>query len=387
MSKIFIAAHYSMNNGDRAVLEATINKLFEYDKNVQVVVSASNPQAIVDARFKTVGWPLKNGKIYKMFFWLLGKIGSVRLMKLFYKIYISQDYLYALKECDIVLITGGHHLTDILGSRNYYNLAINFLIPAFEGKAIYLMPQSIGPVNDSKMKKITKYILNSAKKIAYRDDSSKKFLDELKIKTNYEYVPDIVFSLPKSESMKNDMKIGIALYCSYFGEKRDKLMPWIIDNLIEVVNEYAKKGFRFSIISMDPNDIEIAEKIVSKCNQMCEKNVICIEKANTNNILDIIDLFSNKELILAYKTHSVIFSLINKVPVVAIAYHPKSIEFMESVDLNEYSIEDRNASKDNLSSIIELVRNNRDEIIEKERIGVQSNVRLIDAYIKTIFNI
>lgn len=283
------------------------------------------------------------------------------------------------------MITGGHHLTDILGYRNFYNLAINFLIPLFENKEIFLMPQSIGPVNNLKMKNITKYILNHTKQIAYRDNSSRKFLDELNLKTKYEYVPDIVFSLPKfKESIKNN-EIGIALYCSYVGEKKHVLMPWVIENLIEVINEYTRKGFKISIISMDPNDIEVGKKIVKECNN--SNNVVKLESPETENILDIIKLFSNKELVLAYKTHSVIFSLINLTPVIAIAYHPKSIEFMESVNLKKYSVEDKNASKNKLCELIESALNNREEIIKKEKEGVEVNNEIIDGYLKKILKV
>ena len=385
MKTIFIAAHYNMNNGDRAVLEATINKLYQYNDKTKIIVSVADSKTFIDSRFEVVKWPLKNNRIYKFIFLLLARTNNVKLMKLFYRLYVSNEYLEALRRSDIVLITGGHHLTDILGYRNFYNLAINFLIPLFENKEIFLMPQSIGPVNNLKMKNITKYILNHAKQIAYRDNSSRKFLDELNLKTKYEYVPDVVFSLPKfKESIKNN-EIGIALYCSYVGEKKHTLMPWVIENLIEVINEYTRKGFKISIISMDPNDIEVGKKIVKECNN--SNNVVKLESPETENILDIIKLFSNKELVLAYKTHSVIFSLINLTPVIAIAYHPKSIEFMESVNLKKYSVEDKNASKNKLCELIESALNNREEIIKKEKEGVKVNNEIIDGYLKKILKV
>ena len=199
MPKILIAAHYNMNNGDRAVLEATIRKLLEYDSNIKITVSAINPHKLIDQRIQVVGWPIKNIKLYKTLFWTLMKFNNFRLLKKIYKVLIDSEYMKALRESDIVLISGGHHLTDILGSRNYYNLAINYLIPIFECKKVYLMPQSIGPVNNTRMRYTTKFILDHVQSIAYRDNSSKIFLKELNVKVPFKYVPDIVFSLSSSQ--------------------------------------------------------------------------------------------------------------------------------------------------------------------------------------------
>ncbi len=386
MPKILIAAHYNMNNGDRAVLEATIRKLLEYDNNIKITVSAINPHKLIDQRIQVVGWPIKNIKLYKTLFWTLMKFNNFRLLKKIYKVLIDSEYMKALCESDIVLISGGHHLTDILGSRNYYNLAINYLIPIFESKKVYLMPQSIGPVNNTRMRYTTKFILDHVQSIAYRDNSSKIFLKELNVKVPFKYVPDIVFSLSSSQEKINKKEIGIALYCSYVGDKQKKLFPIVIKNLIDVIITYALKGYQFTIISMDINDIQYAKKIIKECNARLKRDCIKLEKPKSNNISDVISLFSNKEMILAYKTHSVIFSLVNAVPVVAIAYHSKSIEFMEAVNLDTYTLRDINASKKNLSVLINEILADRENIIQLEQTGVKKNIELIDYYITDILN-
>lgn len=387
MAKVFIAAHYNMNNGDRAVLEATVEKLLEYDKNVDITVSTANPQDLSDKRFKTVGWPIKKNKICKVLFFVAAKSKNVLFfLKHLYKYLVDEKYFEAIQNSDIVLITGGHHLTDILGSRNFFNLAINYIVPIFESKKIYLMPQSIGPINDVKKKNVVKYILKNSQGIAYRDYSSKLFLDELEINMNCKYVPDIVFSMEVPQHRKKEKEIGIALYCSYVGKKKESLLPFIVNNLIDIICVYAEKGYTFSIISMDPNDINTGKYIIQKCNEKIGRAVVRIERPKSENIRDVISLFANKEMILAYKTHSVVFALINAVPVIAIAYHPKSIEFMQAMDLDDYAINDVDASAERLYVLMEKALVNVQDIIFREQKGIQKSLQQINMYIKTIFD-
>ncbi|MSS77683.1 hypothetical protein FYJ26_04545 [Anaerococcus sp. WCA-380-WT-2B] len=384
MKKILIASHYNRNNGDRAVLESTVRILKEIDNNIEITVSTTDPSDLIDKRFKVVDWPVKNKKIYKLIFRAIASLGRVSLLKKYYKLFVDKEYLNAIKESDIVLVTGGHHLTDILGVKNFYNLAINYLVPIFEDKKIYLMPQSIGPVDENNMRNVSKYILEKVNNIAYRDKSSKIFLDELSIDTPYIYVPDIVFTLPRYNSKTQSKRIGIALYCSYVGDKKDKLLPFVKKNLIDLIYIYVKEGYKFSIISMDPNDLEVSNDILREVNTQFDSSVVNIEKPETNSILDTVKLFSSKELILAYKTHSVVFSLINYVPVVAIAYHPKSIEFMEKINLMEYSIKDEFASTENLQELVNRALSNKCEIIDLEKKGIEKNKKLIMNYLNSI---
>ena len=164
------------------------------------------------------------------------------------------------------------------------------------------------------------------------------------------------------------------------------MFPIVIKNLIDVIITYALKGYQFTIISMDINDIQYAKKIIKECNARLKRDCIKLEKPKSNNISDVISLFSNKEMILAYKTHSVIFSLVNAVPVVAIAYHSKSIEFMKAVNLDTYTLRDINASKKNLSVLINEILADRENIIQLEQTGVKKNIELIDYYITDILN-
>lgn len=62
--KVLIAAHYNLNNGDRAVLEATLEAIRNQCPDADIVVSAfDHRQMEVDDRYKCVGWPIKDSTL------------------------------------------------------------------------------------------------------------------------------------------------------------------------------------------------------------------------------------------------------------------------------------------------------------------------------------
>ena len=382
---VFIAAHCNINNGDRAVLEATVNTVNRFFPNVKITVSAAEPDILSDNRFKVVGWPRRRNFICKIIYRFICITKCFRVYKFFYKYITNKSYLEELKKADIVFISGGHHLTDILGELNYFNLATSFLVPIYEKKRIYLLSQSIGPVENKHLRKNVKFILENVSNIAFRDQSSKAFLDEIDIKNEYSYLPDMVFSLYRDNEIKDCQRktIGVALYCSYYGAKRQILMPKVIHNLTLTLEYYINKGYNVRFISMDTNDEIVAKKIIKELSAKNDET-IQIERPKDKNILSVVELFRDKEIVLAYKTHAVIFSLINYVPVIAIAYHQKSIEFMEMVDLSDYAVQDEDAEVDRLCELIENALNNRDIIIGKELIGCKNNKNMIEKFFEEI---
>ena len=293
--KCFIAAHYNLNNGDRAVLEATIQQILRFNEKNEIIVSAFEPDDLVDKRVKFVPWPIKRNRIKQKIFRILqGKKFNI-LLKIMYRFLCDNNYLYELKQSDVVFISGGHHLTDILGKNTYYSLACNYLIPIYEHKKIILLPQSIGPITiNTNEYNNAKYILSNVNRIFYRDDSSKIFLQNMEIPTNFEYCPDLVFSIQaENKKIKGEKRIlGIAPYCSYQGKKRDEVFPFVQENLQYVCERYLKEGWGIRFISMEDNDLESSFKIV---NLMRNKGFsdIDVEKSSDESVLGVINLFSN----------------------------------------------------------------------------------------------
>lgn len=383
-NKYFIAAHYNLNNGDRAVLEATVQVLNRLRPQSEIIVSAAVPEKLIDRRFKTVSWPKKRGKIYSLLLKMSQKFGYLSFVQKYYKSFVNKDYLTELRDSDIVFISGGHHLTDILGDDSLASLALNYLIPIFEGKKVVLLPQSIGPVSqDNALLDTVRFILENSFYIAYRDNSSKEFLNKLNINTKKSYIPDIVYSLePDSTKKKTNRNktIAIAPYCSYSKDKEKKLE--VIKNaLINTISKYINDNWSIRFISMEENDKAFSNSIIDYF-QNDGYDDIFLESVDDSTILNTIDLFQNNDVILAFKTHSVVFSLISYVPLLAVAYHPKSIEFMEAVGLGEYAVYDYESNENLFIEKINAIIGNEHYIIEKEKQGVNNNRKMIEDFLE-----
>lgn len=380
----FIGAHYNLNNGDRAVLEATISSLKEIIPDAQITVSVFDKRKFYDERVNAISWPLK-GRIMNKLFELFADRRCYNVLKLLSKFLVNSEYKKELYKADIILMSGGHHLTDILGKDTFYRLSSNFILPILMGKKIVLLPQSIGPIkNDKSESLLLDKIFKGSKYIAYRDSAAENFLKQFNVPCSQEYVPDIVFNFNCKRKAPKNKTVGIALYCVYQGEKLKKLFPFVIDNLYKTLRELGKEGYNINFISMDINDVEVAESLVYKLKNEFSSLEIKVEKPASNKISDVVKLFSDKDLILAYKTHSVVFSIITNTPVVAVAYHPKSIEFMDSVGLKEYAINDTEASFENLNKLVHSALSRSTEIKKVEMNGTLHHKKMIKNYLKKI---
>jgi polysaccharide pyruvyl transferase WcaK-like protein len=389
--KIFIGAHYNLNNGDRAVLEATVQSLLSLDSSLNITVSAFQPKLLNDERFASVRWALKENRISRTLFYMLCRL---RLFK--YSHYLSRaifncDYLSSLHEADIVLISGGHHMTDILGKKTFYLLASNVIMPVIKKKKVIMLPQSFGPIDEVGALQDLRWLLRRVSSIAYRDKSSGKFLEQFDVRHKTEFVPDMVFAMNKKRKIEPRNKcMGIAMYCNYSGQKRKDLFPFVIEELKASIDSFLFNGYSVNFIPMEvknsaSDDRVYMRLIIDAVSTEYKEKIRIIEPAGPS-IMDTIDSFADNDLIIAYKTHSVVFSLISSIPVIAIAYHPKSIEFMESVGLKDYSLTDRMATKENLVRLVNTIESNYDDIVSTEIQEVKNKAESVIGYLVKVLS-
>jgi polysaccharide pyruvyl transferase WcaK-like protein len=72
------------------------------------------------------------------------------------------------------------------------------------------------------------------------------------------------------------------------------------------------------------------------------------------------------KLFVGHKTHSVIIALITGTPVVAIAYHRKTLDFMRQYELSGFCVHDRDLDGDSLIRVFERVCASLDRIARQE---------------------
>ena len=381
--RLLIAAHYNLNNGDRAVLASTVKLIKEIDPDSEITVSAVEPSSMLsNGDFTTVGWPFDNK--FASAVWLnINRLGfPEQLKKKISKLICNKKYLRELDKTDLVLISGGHHLTDILGLKSYYHLSSNFLLPIYMNKKVHILSQSIGPAANANVASDIKRILESAATVAYRDFSSEEFIKALNGKINAIEIPDLVFCLKPNQVVRDKDLVGVALYHSYSPERRS-ILDLTIPNLQKTIQYLLDQGKKVKIIPMDQGDNDYYEKIRAGLKDTAEISRFSMGK-NTSQVQDTIDQFAEAGYVIAYKTHASVFSMISGTPLIGVAYHPKTIEFMQSMDLLDYAINDKEATFEALTAIIGKIEENYDDMVNKERIGVEKNENKIKEYLKHI---
>ena len=222
-------------------------------------------------------------------------------------------------------------------------------------------------IQDRIGKIIGKLIINNVDLISLRDEDSKLYLQELKIKKPPIHVTsDLAFLLKKNnktikflEEYDSFLKIGVnlrsfdQLYSFYSSETlNNKKLAEILDNIIEEYNSkiiflpmITKKRASFYHQYLE-TDEEIMEKIISLMKN--KKNTIIIKEEympeETLNILE------NMDLIISMRLHVLILASIVEVPTIAINYAPK----IKSLGLTEekYLL---NLDSLNKSEIIKLI--------------------------------
>lgn len=377
MTNIFIAGHYNLNNGDRAVLEATVRQLLELYPHAKITVSAVEPNLLHDERYKTVGWPLEGKLTIAKLVRRLLEFGIVPFKKSVWKHLLNQDYLQGLVSADVVLVSGGHHLTDLLGDPTFFNLALNYLIPIVYEKNIVLLPQTIGPFcfSNKAKKKVMSTILEKAKKGYVRDQDSLSFIKKYYPLANFSYAPDVVQGMRlKKHSYRKQRSAAVALYCNYATESGQKIMMSVIKSLAKACSALANDGMLISIIPMETqgssaDDRTMARRLITEFESLDSSNkgkMRIEEPDDESSIESTVRMFESREVVFACKTHSVVFSMISASPLVAIAYHNKSIDFMRDAGLGEFAIFDKDVNEVILVDLAKKAMSEKDKIKKKE---------------------
>ena len=74
-----------------------------------------------------------------------------------------------------------------------------------------------------------------------------------------------------------------------------------------------------------------------------------------------LDKVAECKYFVGHKTHSIIFSLTVGTPIISLAYHPKSTDFMRQFGLEKYSIPDSKLNFNKLASLFDELVLNSDE--------------------------
>ncbi len=362
MNRILIAGYYGFSNiGDEAILEALITKLRNKFNDTKIEVLSANPD--------------KTSKKYN--------IECVDRKNIF-------KIIRAIKKCNLLIVGGGSLLQDVTSKKSiYYYLAIIY-IGLFLKKKIVMYSQGIGPINEKYNRRLTKSILNKVDYITVRDENSKSELMSMGVsKDIVEVTADPVVGL---ESTSKEIGLKILKKNSYSFNVNKPTIGFAFrywkDNkkISRILVDVAKKlssELDVNIVCIPfhhSEDIMLIEDIEK---DLVDKAVFIKERYGVNEVLSIIQ---NLDMLVGVRLHSLIFSAVAQVPMIAVSYDPKVDFFMQSLGLEALcTIEELETDKFYLH--IKNAWENRDKtlsILSSNLVDIRNRLKLNEEIIDKI---
>ena len=279
--------------------------------------------------------------------------------------------ILAIKNADLVISCAGGFLLDvnasIIGNLTQLHIANHFNIP------FIVAPQTIGPIHNDALKKLTSSILMKARVICARERYTHEFLiNELGIPSNKVVrTTDIAFehgNVDNIESKSALHSLGIEQGEPFIGAT---VVDWPFpnssnpslarrdyeDKMVTLFQEiYDLHGSRTLIFNQVSSDLELANRVAARCGK-----AVVLDTADRSTPV-MRGMIEEAHSFIGSRFHSCVFALLGGVPTASLAYTYKSTGIMEDLGLSKrvWNIESFNV-KDILEYIAFSFSNNKNE--------------------------
>lgn len=392
--KILIINQYAGNKGDRAVAFFEVRELLNNEKVDKITLSTNNPSlwSLSDFQGETHkvklipwGWDVKNFNPKSRLDWerrrFMRLVGlplvlnaynkGIKLPCCLLKLFVNNDFLKSVKDSDVIISTGGHHLTTRFTQDLRGELLFDMLIAAMF-KPLIFWSQTYGPfkfVNNKFERAVVKLLFNNS--LYVRDLQSIEELKKLGVsnipKSTYETVIGLEnviqdYVLPSHRKKK----VGITIYNA---EPRTvEEYSYYINSMAQFSDYLVKQGY---IVTFFPhemhnsvvNDRQCIKDIISRCKSKSGIGFYDEDKPTETHLKEL----SECQVFIGHKTHSIVFALTVGTPLLPIAYHPKTIDFLKQYDLEDSILNEKELSFESLKDKFDMIRDNMDAIGLQQR--------------------
>ena len=299
MVKAIICGYYGQANaGDEALLLAILARLPE---NVKPIVLSANPRKTSDDYGVTCCSRQE----------------------------IVQQIWQANKQ-DLFIWGGGSLIQDVTSIKSpLYYLGL-MKLAQFKGLKTIAYAQGIGPINTPWIRWLTKKILYKCDRISVRDQKSAQLLKSWQVE--YLIAPDPVWALPSKPITNLDLipspRIAINLRCHH------SLTLERLEILAEAIAELqAKTKANILLVPFQKSqDLQVCEQVAQKLGS----NYQIIHLENPQQLKG---LWSQIDMMIGMRLHSLIMAMSEKCPCFALSYDPKVTSLMREVGIEGYELE------------------------------------------------
>lgn len=388
--KILLFNQYAGNKGDRAVLFATCRMIRNIHPEAVITVSTSSPELYDsysyykdnEIKFIPSAWDYERvnsskwywkrlDKIKKYTFTILRETYLRNFCKWITRFLINPQFRIAVLEADCIISVGGHHYCTLLSTDLVSEINFDAMSILHQNKTFTCFSQTFGPFkyNNLHNRQITLAILNSCKLFPRELKSQEQLLEfgvkQENISMTYETVIDLnsLFQEYKLPSTRAKC-VGIAIYCTQKCNKKDDMN--YIDSLSAFCSYIILKGYEIVFFPMEikgtlPDDRPYIQSIIERTINPSKCKVIDEDLESAEHLRRVAEC----QIFIGHKTHSTIFALATGTPLLAIAYHPKTVEFMKQYGLEHNVIDDKSISGSQLEIMFD------DIVADIDTIGLQ----------------
>lgn len=288
------------------------------------------------------------------------------------------ETLKRFRECDVVVVKGGGflHTYGAIEDLYYIWFGMYHVFLAFRlNKKVIMLPNSIGPIKGRLNRWILKWVLGRIDLLYLREKASLKCLDSMglnngKLSIDLGYYASVqVPSGIKAEKITNEgkVKVGITLRPYRFPDSIDPSARY--QSYINAISKFCEEhsdscDFYFVVQVQGPSAHENDRIAINDVVETLSSHVSFHVVDGDYNYRDLIDIYSQLDVVIGTRFHSVIFSHIVKIPAVAIAYGGnKTKGIMNLIGLGQYVLDIESVSALKLRELFQLLQSNRDEYI------------------------
>lgn len=386
--KILLIHQYAGNKGDRAVAFAMCSIIKEQHPNSEITISTSSPNLWKEDSFYTKNniqfipnsWDFENvgkknsywavlQKIKKYTFTIMRELFLVGNYPAISRMFINPCFSKAVQTSDIVISVGGHHFTTILSRDLVSSINYDAMSVLSQKKRLICFSQSFGPFvfHNNRNKRLTYKILSNCSLLLAREKNSITELENFGISQSYIQITkesvislNRLFTLYQRPSLR-EKQIGIAIYATQ--KRTEKNHQAYIHTIGDSCKYFVSKGYKVIFFPMElkdtaPDDRILIQEILQYINLPQQCSYIDVDMPTDIHLQAV----SKCQCFIGHKTHSTIFALASGTPLIGIAYHPKTEEFMEQFGINQFCINDQELSTEVVIEKFNLLENDLDNI-------------------------
>lgn len=350
--KICFFGHFGQGNfGNESTLQAMLYNLRQHFPDTEVTCICTGPEATVTT-YNIEAVPI-SGTIVKRR--PLRNIMAKALRKVFVgipsRLYRLIKIFRILRDKDMLIVPGTGLLTDAYGFFGWgpYDMFKWSLIAKLSCCKLLFVSVGAGPIYTSIGRWLIKSALSLADFRSYRDNSTKKYLNNIGFVNNNDCVyPDLAFSLPKAVISHNGIKkkgrrsvvgLGLMSYAGKYSVDRPSNAIYIsyLENLVIFLKWLLAHDYDVRLLIGDLFDrtaIHEFTDLLKEQSLMLDEGRIIDEPASS--VEQLLSQFAATDLVVATRFHNVVFALILNKPVISISFHHKCVSLMDAMGLSEY---------------------------------------------------